>query len=39
MTALREAIYNCVEVDEPMTVRQVFYRLVSQGTIPKTENA
>jgi hypothetical protein len=39
MASLREAIYNCVEIDQPMTVRQVFYRLVSQGAIPKTEEA
>ena len=37
MRAIREAIYEAVEVDRPMTVRQVFYRLVSNGAIRKTE--
>ncbi len=36
--ALRETIYNIVEDGEPMTVRQVFYQLTSQGVIPKTES-
>lgn len=39
MAELRKTICECVEVDQPMTVRQIFYRLVSQGAIPKTENA
>jgi hypothetical protein len=34
---IREAIYQAVAVDKPMTVRQVFYRLVSQGVIEKSE--
>jgi len=37
MQALREAIYEIVAKDHPMTVRQVFYRLVSTGVIAKTE--
>jgi hypothetical protein len=31
------ALYNALKEDAPMTVRQVFYRLVSQGVIAKTE--
>ena len=37
--SLRQAIYNVVSEDRPMTVRQVFYRLVSAGLIDKTEAA
>jgi hypothetical protein len=37
MAAIREAIYRVLADDHPMTVRQVFYRLVSLGTIRKTE--
>jgi hypothetical protein len=37
LTAIREAIYQAVAADKPMTVRQVFYRLVSQGVIDKNE--
>jgi hypothetical protein len=36
--SIREALYNLLEQQNPMTVRQVFYRLVSQGVIDKTEN-
>src|SRR5262249_28290646 len=35
--AIRQAIYEALERDNPMTVRQVFYRLVSKGVIGKTE--
>lgn len=35
--ALRETIYEIVEDGEPMTCRQVFYRLTVQGVVPKTE--
>lgn len=35
--AITSAIYQTVAADQPMTVRQVFYRLVSEGVIPKTE--
>jgi hypothetical protein len=35
---LKAAIYETVREDKPMTVRQVFYRLVSAGVIDKTEN-
>jgi hypothetical protein len=37
MDTIRAAIYNIVAADHPMTVRQVFYQLVSRGAIPKTE--
>lgn len=37
MDQLRYAIYEAVAADRPMTVRQVFYRLVSSGVIDKTE--
>ncbi len=32
-----EAIKRIVEADSPMTVRQVFYRLVVEGIVPKDE--
>ncbi len=35
--AIKVAIYNLLWEDRPMTVRQVFYRLVSAGVIGKTE--
>jgi hypothetical protein len=34
---IRQALYDTLKADNPMTVRQVFYRLVSAGTIAKTE--
>lgn len=37
MDRLRYALYEIVEHDKPMTVRQVFYRAVSAGIIAKTE--
>ncbi len=37
MDGIRAAIYNALKADAPMTVRQVFYRLVSEGVIDKTE--
>ncbi len=36
--AIEDAIYEALMEDAPMTVRQVFYRLVSNGVIPKSEN-
>jgi len=36
---IESAIVALVEAEAPMTVRQVFYRLVSAGVIPKTEAA
>ncbi len=38
MDELRRVIYEAVEEDCPMTVRQVYYRLVVLGVIEKTEN-
>ena len=35
--AIRDAIYQIVEEYQPMTVRQVFYQLVTRGVIAKTE--
>src|SRR5436190_9165445 len=37
MNAIRAAIYQALEADQPMTVRQVFYRLTSEGVIDKIE--
>jgi hypothetical protein len=37
MTAIRGAIYCALAKDNPMTVRQVFYRMVSEGVVEKTE--
>ena len=37
MAAIRQAIYDVVSEEYPMTVRQTFYRLVSAGVIDKTE--
>jgi hypothetical protein len=37
VNAVREAIRRALVIDRPMTVRQVFYRLVSEGAIAKTE--
>jgi hypothetical protein len=38
ITAIRDAIIDVVESDPPMTVRQVFYQLVTRGVIEKTED-
>jgi hypothetical protein len=35
---IKTAMYDVVEAEHPMSVRQVFYRLVSLGTIDKTES-
>jgi hypothetical protein len=37
MAQIREAILSVVATDQHMTVRQVFYRLVSESVIAKTE--
>lgn len=37
MAVIRGAIYDLLAEDHPMTVRQVYYRLVSMGVIEKTE--
>jgi hypothetical protein len=38
MKRLREAIVELLAADNPMTVRQVFYRLVGLGLVEKTDN-
>ena len=35
--SLKDAIYRIVEADQPMTVRQTFYRLVAIGAVDKSE--
>ena len=37
MAAIKEAMVTILAEDQPMTVRQVFYRLVSIGALEKTE--
>jgi hypothetical protein len=37
IATVRDALYDVLSTEHPMTVRQVFYRLVSAGTIDKTE--
>jgi hypothetical protein len=37
MEAIRDAIFSTLAGDHPMTVRQVFYRLAVDGTVPKTD--
>jgi len=37
MDSIRAAMYELLLAEQPMTVRQVFYRLVSTGVIDKTE--
>ena len=37
MQILRNGIYNLLAAEYPMTCRQVYYRLVSDGSIQKTE--
>ncbi len=37
MNQAKTAIYNMLSVENPMTLRQLFYRLVSDGTIGKKE--
>jgi hypothetical protein len=34
---IRSAMFNVLDAENPMTVRQVFYRMVADGVIPKTE--
>jgi hypothetical protein len=36
---IKAALYDVVEADQPVTVRQAFYQLVSSGVIPKTETS
>ena len=37
MKGIKDTIKQILKADHPMTVRQVFYQLVSRGTIEKTE--
>ena len=37
IATIRDAIIDVIEGDPPMTVRQVFYQLVTRGVIEKTE--
>ncbi|WP_267424889.1 hypothetical protein [Methylobacterium sp. GC_Met_2] len=37
VTDLKQVIYDIVEADQPMTVRQIFYQLVQRGLIEKSE--
>ncbi|MEN3335677.1 MAG: hypothetical protein V7641_5042 [Blastocatellia bacterium] len=37
IATVRDALYDVLSAEHPMTVRQVFYRLVSAGAIEKTE--
>ena len=37
--SIQDAMYDLLLAENPMTVRQVFYRMVSEGVIDKTENA
>jgi hypothetical protein len=37
--SIRDALYDLLHAENPMTVRQVFYRAVSAGVIDKTEAA
>ncbi len=39
ITTLKAALLTLIEPERPMTVRQVYYRAVSAGFIPKTEQA
>lgn len=39
IAVLREIIYETIAAERPMTVRQVFYQLVTKGVIDKTEAA
>lgn len=39
ISAIRDAIHRILNTDHPMTIRGLFYRLVSEGAIPKTEAA
>jgi hypothetical protein len=34
---IRDDIYEIIAADHPMTVRQVFYQMVSRHALPKTE--
>jgi hypothetical protein len=36
--AIRDAVFDLADEYDVVTVRQVFYQLVSRGVVPKTEN-
>jgi hypothetical protein len=38
MAKIRQALFETIDAQQPMTVRQVFYQLVSQGIIAKRES-
>jgi hypothetical protein len=38
LQVIHDAMHSIVAADYPMTLRGLFYRLVSEGLIPKTEN-
>jgi len=38
MTALRDGLYQLAEENQPLTIRQLFYRAVATGLIDKTQN-
>ena len=37
IAAVETAIYTTLQADHPQTLRGLFYQLVSQGVVPKTE--
>jgi hypothetical protein len=39
MAVLRRQAYQVCRENQPMTVRQAYYRLVAAGAVPKTQNA
>jgi hypothetical protein len=39
MAEIKDEIFRAVEEEHPLTCRRLFYRLVSDGVVPKTENA
>ena len=39
IAVIRDALFDLLEAENPMTVRQVFYRMVSLGVIEKSEAA
>lgn len=38
ITRIKDTIFELLEAEQPMTVRQLFYRMVSMGVIEKSEN-
>jgi hypothetical protein len=37
MQTIRDGLYEIVEADHPMTIRQIFYQAVTKGLVEKTE--